>query len=75
VRLADRRLQAVLRKRRLDPRDEVSTIGLVVGVLELASAAFREMTARRILMVRARRERSIVEQSITRHSERHMPPA
>src|ERR1043166_3655716 len=44
-------------------------------MLELAPAAFREMAARRILMVRTRRERSIIEQRVSRNAESDVPPA
>jgi hypothetical protein len=44
-------------ERRGDPVDEVGGIGLVVDMLELAAAAFREMTAGRRLAVRARARR------------------
>src|ERR1044072_6888166 len=44
-------------------------------MLELAPAALREMAARRILMVRTRRERSIIEQRVSRNAESDVPPA
>jgi hypothetical protein len=65
----------VLRKRSFDARNEVSAICVVIRVLELASAAFRKMTAGRLLMMRPRRERSVVEQGVARNSKRHMAPA
>jgi len=75
VRLANVRLDPVLRERGLDARHQIAAIGLVVGVLELAPAAFREMTARWLLMVRAGRERAVVEQDVAENSERHMAAA
>ena len=69
MRLADLGRQPVLGQRGLDPRDQIAAIGLVVGVLELAAAAFGEMTARRLLVMRAGRERAVVEQGIARHAE------
>src|SRR4029079_13994075 len=65
----------VLRERRLDPRDEIAAIGVIVGVLELAAGALREMAARRLLVVGPERKRAVVEQCIARNSERHMLPA
>jgi hypothetical protein len=41
-------------------------------VLELATAAFGEMAARRVLMMRPGRKRAIVEQCIAGNSERHV---
>ena len=75
MRLAGLGGEAMLRERRLHPRHEVAAIGLVIGVLELASAAFREVTARRLLVMRSRRQRAVVEQSIARDAERHMAAA
>ena len=42
---ADFRLEVMLRECRLDPRNQILPIGLVIDVLELAPAAFREVTA------------------------------
>ena len=75
MRLADLRLQPMLSERRLDPRDEIAAIRFVIGVLELAAAALRKVTARRILVVRPGSERAVVEQRIAGHSERHMAAA
>src|SRR4051812_45595050 len=69
MRFADLRLYPVLGERSLDPAYEIAAIGLVVGVLELASSAFGEVTARGVLVVRARRHRTVVEQGVARHSE------
>jgi hypothetical protein len=53
--LADLGVQSVLGERALDPRHQIAAICLVVGMLELTAAAFRKVTARRLLMVRSRR--------------------
>ena len=74
MRIADLGRELVLRKRRLHARYQIAAIRLVVGMLELASAAFGEMAAGRLLMVRTRRERSVIEPRIAGHSERHVPP-
>ena len=42
MRLADLGLEAVLGQRRLDPRNQIAAIGLVIDMLQLAPAAFRE---------------------------------
>jgi hypothetical protein len=65
---ADLGPQTMLRQRRLNSANEIAAIGHVVGMLELAAAAFREMTARRILVMRAGSERSIIEQGIARNA-------
>lgn len=75
MRLANLRLQSMLRQCGLDPRDEIAPIGLVVGMLELASAALGEMMARRILVMRSRRKRSVVEQRVARDSKCHVSAA
>ena len=54
---------------RLDPRDEIAAIGLVVGMLQLAAAAFGKVAARRLLVVRPGRQRAIVEQHVAGHAE------
>ena len=66
MRLADLGLQAVLGQRAVDPRDQIAAIGLVVGMLELAAAAFGKVTAWRHLVVRPGRERAVVEQRVAR---------
>ena len=43
--------QVVLRQRCGHARDEIAAIGLIVGMLELAAAAFREMLAGRLLVM------------------------
>ena len=73
--LADLRLQPVLRKRRFDPRDQIAAIRFVIGMLELAPAALGEVPARRLLVVRPGRERTVIEKSIARDPERDVPAA
>ena len=63
----------MLGERGLDTRNEIAAIGLIVGMLELAAAAFREMAAWRLLVMRAECERAVVEHRVSRHSERNMP--
>ena len=75
MRIADLRLETVLGQRCLDPRNEIAAIGLVVGMLKLASAALGEVTAGRFLVMRPRSQGAIVKQDVPRHSERHVPPA
>jgi hypothetical protein len=75
MRLADFSLQCVLQERSFDPRYQIAAIGLVIYMLELAPTAFGKMSARRLLVMRPRRERSVVEESVARHTERHMTPA
>jgi len=72
MRFADFRLQRMLRERCLDARDQIIAISLVVGLLELATTAFGEVTARRLLVMWAEFQRPIVEQGIARNSERDM---
>ena len=72
MRLADLGTKVVLGQSVLDPRDEITAIGLVIDVLELASPAFREMAAWRVLVMRPRRKRAVVEQGIARNAPRHM---
>ena len=52
---------ALLGERGFDPRHEIAAIGLIVGMLELAAAAFGEMPAWRFLVMRAGRQRAVVE--------------
>lgn len=75
MRIPDRSLDAMLSERGLDPRDQIAAIGLVIGMLELASAAFREVPARRVLMMWSGRKPTIVEQGIAGHPEGHVTPA
>src|SRR5438270_4072980 len=65
----------MLRERRRNSRDEIATIGIIVGMLKLAPAAFREMAAWRFLVVRPERQRAVVENRVPWHAERHVPPA
>src|SRR5438270_7591701 len=75
VRLAHLRRQSMLLQRRLDPGGQVAAIRLIVGVLELASAAFGKMPARRLLMMWSKGECAIVENGVARHAEGHVAPA
>jgi hypothetical protein len=75
MRVADLRLEMVLREGRLDSRNQIAAISFVVGMLQLTSAAFREVPARWFLVMRPRRKSSVVEQSISRDPERDVPPA
>ena len=54
-------VEAVLRQRGLDPRHQIAAIGLVIGMLQLAAAAFGKMTAWRHLVMRAEGQRPVVE--------------
>jgi hypothetical protein len=65
----------VLGKRRLDARDEITAIGCIVGMLQLAAAALRKMAARRLLVMRPGRQRTVVEQSIAGNPERNVAAA
>ncbi len=67
--LADFGGQLVLRKRSFDARDQISAIGLIIRVLKLATAALVEMAARRLLVMRSRRQRAIFEQGVSRHAK------
>jgi len=67
--------QSMLCQRALNPRYQIAPIGFVVGVLELASATFREMTARRFLVMRSVSQRAVVKHRIAGNSERNVPPA
>src|SRR5688572_2621477 len=72
VRLADFSFEPMLGQRRFDPGYEVAAIGGVVGMLELASAAFGEVPARRFLVVRTECERPVVQHCIARNAEGHV---
>ena len=67
--------EVVLRERRLDARDEIAAIGFIIGVLELTPAAFGEVTARRLLVVRPWRKGAVVEQRVAGNSKGDMPTA
>ena len=69
MRFADFGRKIVLGQRRFDTRFQVAAISLVVGVLDLASPAFREKPARRLLVVRTVGERAIVEDRISGDAE------
>lgn len=75
MRFANLRGEIVLRQCCLDTRDQIAAIGIVIGVLELAPAAFRKVAAGRLLVVRAKGKGAIVQHGIARHSERHMAAA
>jgi hypothetical protein len=61
VRWADFRRQSVLDKSSFDPRNEIGSIGFIIGVLELTATTFGKMTAWWFLVVGPESERSIVE--------------
>lgn len=69
MRSADLGREIVLGERGFDPRHQIAAISLVVGMLQLATAAFREVAARRLLMVRPEGQRSIVENGVAGNSE------
>ncbi len=75
MRLTNLGRKAVLRQRSFDPRNQIAAIRFIVGVLQLAPAAFREVTAWRHLMMRSGGQRAIVEQGVSRHAPRHMTAA
>jgi hypothetical protein len=62
----------MLRKRRLDARNEIAAIGLIIDVLKLAPAALRKVTAWRHLVVRPFDEGVIVADDVAGHAEGHM---
>jgi hypothetical protein len=62
----------VLSQSRFDPRNEVTAIGLIIGMLKLTATALRKMTAWRHLMVLSRRQRAVIEDRVTRNTERHV---
>jgi hypothetical protein len=72
MRRPDFGFEFMLRERSFDPRYEISAIGIVVRVLELAAAAFREVAAGWLLVVLAERQRSVVEHGIAGNTKRHM---
>src|SRR5258708_37757669 len=67
--------KAVVRQRGSAPRNQIAAIRFIVGVLQLAPAAFREVTAWRHLMMRSGCQRAIVAQGVSRHTPRHMTTA
>ncbi len=69
MRLPDFGLKPMMGKRGFDPRHEIAAIGMVVGVLELAAAAIREMAARRLLVMRTEGQGAIVQDGIAGHPE------
>ena len=75
MRRSDLRLDPMLRQRRLHARNQVAAINVVIGMLELAPAAFGKVSARRLLVVRTWRECSIVEQGVAGNAEGDVTPA
>ena len=75
MRLADLGFDAMLRQRRLDPRYQVPSIGIIVGMLQLTAAAFGKMPARRLLVMRTGSKSAVVEQCVARDAERYMAAA
>jgi len=73
MRFANIGFEGVLGERGFDPRDEIAAVGGIVGMLQLAPAAFREMPARRFLVVGPKRQRAIVENGIAGDPERNVP--
>lgn len=67
--------EVVLGKPDLHARHEIAAIGVIVGMLELAPAAFRKVPAGRLLVMWTEGERAIVEHRIARNAERDMPTA
>ena len=62
-------------QRAAHPIGAVSGIGRVAGVLELATAASREVAARRDYMLGARDQAAVGVDAVTRKSEGDMPSA
>jgi hypothetical protein len=56
----------------LNTRDEVFAIDLVIGMLELAAAALREMAAGRLLVMRPICERAVIENRVAGNSKRNV---
>ena len=75
MRFADLSRKAVLRQRSFDPRNQIVAICLIVGVLQLASAAFGKVMAWRHLMMRSGRQGAIVEQGVSGHAPLYMTAA
>jgi hypothetical protein len=75
MRIADLRLKTVLGERGFDARHEIGPIGGIVGVLELASPAFRKQAAGRLLVMCPEGERPVVEDGVSGDGEGHMAPA
>lgn len=61
MRRTDGGFEMMLRKCAFDARSQKIAIGLVIGMLKLAPATFRKMTARWLLVVIAERECSVIE--------------
>ena len=67
--------QIMLCESRLSPRHEIAAIGLVIDVLKLASAAFREVPAGRLLMMRPEGKCAVVQDCIAGDAERNVAAA
>src|SRR6476661_7007001 len=65
----------MLSQRGFDTRNEIAAIGFVVGLLQLATAALRKMTARRFLVVRTGSQCPIIENRVARHTKGNMTAA
>lgn len=72
MRRADFRLEIVLCERRLDPRNKIAAISLVIRALKLTSPTFGKLGTWGCLMMRSRNEQAFVVQRVARNSERHM---
>ena len=72
MRLAYVRGQVMLSERRVDTRNQIVLICLVIDVLKLATATLRKVTAWRHLVVRAPNDSPVTEQLVTGYSERNM---
>lgn len=75
MRVSNFRFDSMLRQSRFDPRHKIASIGFIIGLLELAAAAFGKERTWRILMVRTKGQRSIVEERVSRNSERDVATA
>ena len=74
MRRSDVRLQFMLRQRVRNPRNEITAVGVVIGMLKLTSAAFGKVTAWRHLMVRTISHRAVFKQQIARDGKGSMLP-
>ena len=75
MRSAYLRVQIMLGECSPDPRYEIAAIGIIVGMLKLAAAAFWKVPARGLLVVRPGRQRAVVEYRVAGNSECDMPAA
>jgi hypothetical protein len=67
--------EPVLHQRRFDARSKIRAVRIVIGMLELAAAAFRKMAARRLLVMGTECERAIIKDSITWNRKRSVAAA